>query len=174
MFLSLIVSTAMLMAAPVTEEEPMHKLVKEVKVATLSTDFKGTPFGSLVAYSVDSEGRPYIFISDLAVHTKNIEKNSKVSLMVYKEDKEDLFNSQRITFVGKMVVVGDKEREVLKKEYLKRHPTAETFIDFGDFNFYRLEVDRIHCIGGFGDIGWVTPEEWSKSWKKASESKSKE
>lgn len=152
-------------------DEPMHKLVDEVKVATLSTDFKGTPFGSLVAYSIDAKGRPYIFVSDMAVHTKNIKKNSKVSLMVYKEDKDDLFNSSRITFVGKMVKVDDKEREALKKEYLKRHPSAEQFIDFGDFNFYRLEIERIHCIGGFGDIGWVEPGEWAKSWNASKKQK---
>jgi len=164
MFLALIASMVMSMAT----DEPTHKLVQEVKIATLSTDLKGTPFGSLVAYSIDAEGRPYIFVSDLAVHTKNIKKNAKVSLMVYKEDKDDLFNSQRITFVGKMVKVDDKEREKLKTEYLKRHPTAEQFIDFGDFNFYRLEIERIHCIGGFGDIEWVEPAEWGKSWKNAS------
>lgn len=161
MFLALVASMVMSMAT----DEPTHKLVEEVKIATLSTDFKGTPFGSLVAYSIDAEGRPYIFVSDMAVHTKNIEKNAKASLMVYKEDKEDLFNSQRITFVGKMVKVDDKEREKLAKEYLKRHPSAETFIEFGDFNFYRLEIERIHVIGGFGDIGWVEPAEWGKSWK---------
>jgi putative heme iron utilization protein len=172
MFLALVASMVMTMTAD--EPEPMHTLVKEVKVATLSTSLKGTPFGSLVAYSIDSKGRPYIFISDLAVHTKNIKKSNKVSLMVYKEDKDDLFNSQRITFVGKMVKVDDKEREVLKKEYLERHPSAEQFIDFGDFNFYRLEVERIHCIGGFGDIEWVEPEAWSKSWTKNASKKQKD
>lgn len=170
MFLALIASMVMTM----TTDEPMHTLVREVKIASLSTDYKGTPFGSLVAYSVDSKGRPYIFVSDMAVHTKNIKKNSKVSLMIYKEDKEDLFNSARITFVGKMVKVDDKEREVLKKEYLERHPSAEQFIDFGDFNFYRLEAERIHCIGGFGDIGWLEPGEWSKSWQKNASKKQKE
>lgn len=157
---------ALAMFIALAEPEPMHTLVTDVKIATLSTDYKGTPFGSLVAYSIDSGGKPYIFISDLAAHTKNIEKNNKASLMIFKEDKEDLFNSQRITFVGKMVRVEDKERKTLRKEYLKRHPSAEDFIDFGDFNFYRLEVERIHCIGGFGDIEWVEPADWTKSWKK--------
>ena len=165
MFLALVASTMMIMATT-DEPEPMHALIKEVKLATLSTSHKGTPFGSLVAYSIDSEGRPYIFISDLAVHTENIKKDKKASLMVFKEEKEDLFNSQRITFAGKMVKVKDKERETLKKEYLDRPPSAEQIIDFGDFNFYRLEIERIHCIGGFGDITWVEPADWTKSWKK--------
>jgi heme iron utilization protein len=153
-----------LAAAP----DPVYSLLQEVKIATLCTNHEGTPFGSLVAYGLDSQGRPYVFISDLAEHTENIKKSKKVSLMIFKEDKEDLFNSQRVTFVGKMILVEkDHEIETLKKDYLKRFPPAEQFIDFGDFNFYRLETEKIHCIGGFGDIEWTTPEEWGKIWKEA-------
>jgi len=40
---------------------PMDQTV----LKALSTDYKGTPFGSLVPYAVDAEERPYIFVSDI-------------------------------------------------------------------------------------------------------------
>ena len=94
--------------------DPVVSLVQEVKLATFCTDHNGYPFGSLIGYSLDNQGRPYIFVSDLAEHTRNIKKNNKVSLVVFKEDKDDLFNSQRLTFVGKIAQVTDeKEIEIL-------------------------------------------------------------
>lgn len=147
-------------------DDKMYKLIARERVATLCTDFKGFPFGSLTPFVVDKNGNPVVFLSDLAQHTENIGKNSKVSIMIYRANKKDLFNSARITFVGKMVKLNDKEREEIKKVYLKRHPEAESFIDFGDFNFYRLEIQNIHYIGGFGDINWVEVEDYRKNLPK--------
>lgn len=156
MFLALIVAMA-------ATSNPVCEMVKESKVAAFSTDYKGTPFGSLVGYQIDLEGKPYIFVSGLSVHVKNIKKNPKASIMVFKEDKDDVFNSQRITFVGKMVKVENPED--LKKAYLEKYPTAELFATFGDFDFYRLEIEKIHCIKGFGEIEWIEPKDWVKQWK---------
>jgi hypothetical protein len=156
----------MLMVVDADVDDKMYKLIARERVATLSTDYKGFPFGSLTPFVLDKNGNPVVFLSDLAQHTENIDKNSKASIMIYRADKKDLFNSARITFVGKMVKLNDKEREEIKKVYLKRHPEAESFIDFGDFNFYRLEVQDIHYIGGFGDINWVEIENYRKNLPK--------
>jgi heme iron utilization protein len=145
------------------QDDNMHALIREGQIASLSTDFKKTPFGSLVPYAIDTQGNPIVFLSDLAQHTENLKKNPKCSLMVHKIDKDDVFSSPRITFVGKLVKVPDKEREAAAKIYLKKNPQAEQIIDFGDFNFYRFEIRTIHYIGGFGDINWITPEEYRKS-----------
>ena len=143
----------------------MIDLAKEGKVATLSTTYDKVAFGSLVPYVLDAKGRPIIFVSDLALHTKNLKKDPKCSLMVAKIDKDDIFNSARITFIGKMVKIPDKELEEIKKLYLAKHESAEGFIDFEDFNFYRLEIEKIYWVGGFGDIDWIEIKEYQKSFK---------
>ncbi len=142
------------------------KLAKDGTILTLSSDYKGTPFGTPAPYALDKEGRPVLFLSDLAIHTKNLKKNDKCSMMVLKEDKDDPFNSARVTFVGKVVKVSDKERAEYKKLFLAKNKSAETFADFEDFNFYRLEIESIFYVGGFGDINWVKPEDYAKAFKK--------
>lgn len=147
-------------------DKALIDLVKGGTIVTLSSDYKGTPFGTPAPYAIDSEGRPVLFLSNLAIHTKNIVKNPKCSVMVLKEDKEDPFNSARVTFVGKMVKVSDKERAEYKKLFLAKQKAAEDFIDFGDFNFYRLEIESIFYVGGFGDIQWIDPKDYVKGIKK--------
>ena len=162
MFLSLALATILNTQA----DEPMIDLVNAGKVATLSTDYKGTPFGSLTPYALDGKGCPILFLSNLAVHTKNIKKNPKCSIMVSKIDAEDPFNSARITFVGKLVRIDNKHREKFKEIFLKRQKTSEQFIDFADFHFYYIEIESIHYIGGFGDIDWIAPADYTKAYKK--------
>ncbi len=39
--------------------------------------------------------------------------------------------------------------------YLARHPDAAAYVQFRDFNLYRVEIDRAHLVAGFGRIHWL-------------------
>lgn len=135
------------------------------KTATFSTiTDKSKPYTSVVGYALDDRGVPFVFISDLAVHTENVDKNPNVSLMVTEIRRRDnTFDNIRVTFSGEMTIVKDeKQIKELRKIYLKKHPDSEQFIDFGDFNFYTLKLEKVNFIGGFGEIGELTPDEYSK------------
>lgn len=156
-----------IMAAVLTQtDDNMYKIISAERMGMLSTSLKGTPFGSLTPFMLDKKGNPVLFLSDLAQHTENISKDKRCSLMIHRIDKDDIFNSPRVTFVGKMTKVTGKEREELAKLYLRKHPEAKDFIDFEDFNFYRLTVDRIHYIGGFGDINWIDADDYRRNLPK--------
>jgi hypothetical protein len=143
----------------------MIDLVKEGKVSTLSTIYNKVAFGSLVPYALDKKGYPIIFVSDLALHTKNIKKEPNCSLMIAKVNEDDIFNSSRITFIGKMVKVSEKELPEIKEIYLEKHESVKDFIDFKDFTFYRLEIEKIYWVGGFGDIEWIKLQDYQKNFK---------
>lgn len=149
----------------VEDNSQMKDLINKTKIASLSTMYKDYPYTSLVPYAIDGKGRPIIFISDLAMHTKNLNKISKCSLMASKISKDDIFNSARITFIGKMTKVSDGEIEEVKKIYLEKHPVSESLLELVDFSFYRMEIDHIHYIGGFGDINWYDKDQYLKLWK---------
>jgi putative heme iron utilization protein len=162
------------MAPAFGDEKPMKEfehqdavdLAKSGKIGSLGTEYKGSPFVSLTPYAVDAKGRPFLYISDLAVHTKNLKAKAESSLMVMKVDEDNLFNSARISFVGKTTLVTDeKEVAALKKVYYAKYPDAEVFEQLHDFGFWRMEVSRIHYIGGFGDIRWIEAKEWTEGYK---------
>ena len=65
--------------------ERVRTLVSLSTVATLSTlspKHAGFPFGSLMPYALDSEGRPLFLISNMAMHTQNLKADPRASLFV--------------------------------------------------------------------------------------------
>jgi len=144
------------------DHSEMKDLISKTKTASFSTMYKEYPYTSLVPYAIDGKGRPIIFISDLAMHTKNLNKNNKCSLMATKINNKDVFNSARATLIGKMTKVPKDE---VKKIYLDKYPDAESLLDLDDFSFYRMEVEYIHYIGGFGDINWYNKDQIIEIWK---------
>ena len=62
----------------------VRRLLRQARggsLATLDRD-TGHPYASLVNVATDLSGRPILFISRLAWHTRNLEKNPKASLLV--------------------------------------------------------------------------------------------
>ncbi len=145
----------------------MYDLIDKSPMATLATLDKelSTPFTSLVAFVVDDKGNPIVFISDLAIHTKNIEKQGGSSLMVSDVNKDNLFNSKRVTYTGTMEKVADEEEvKKLKKLYLAKFPDSEELMQLADFNFHRLKIKKVYYIGGFGGGDWIELDEYQKHW----------
>lgn len=150
------------MQAP-TDNKDAYDLFKAGRVASLGTSDDGVPYVSMTPYDFDDKGRPFVYISDIAHHTKNLKNKADCSLMVFKEDKNP-FASERITLIGKMTQVTDKdELKKLKKSYVKKFEDAEAFDELHDFCIFRMEVTKVHYIGGFGDIRWL--KDWYKNWK---------
>jgi hypothetical protein len=55
-------------------------------ISTLSRKQPGFPFGSVMPYSFDENGRPIFLISTLAMHTQNLQLDPRASLLVAQSD----------------------------------------------------------------------------------------
>lgn len=126
-------------------------------LSTISHRVEGYPFGSVAPFIVDHAGCPIILISTLAEHTKNIDANPHVSIIV-QPYSPDMQVAGRVTLLGRAQRLDDKS--ALGPRYLRFHPQAESYFAMHDFNFYRIEPVRIRYIGGFGKIHWVEPEHY--------------
>src|SRR5208282_6733458 len=70
-------------------------------LSTLSRKQPGFPFGSLMPYSLDDQGRPIFLISTMAMHTQNLQADSRASLLVTQpETGSDPLGASRVTLVG--------------------------------------------------------------------------
>ncbi len=47
--------------------------------------------------------------------------------------------------------------------YLSRYENARYWQDYTDFAYYRLEVEGVYFIGGFGVMGWVPVEDYASA-----------
>ena len=127
-------------------------------LSTLSKKLGGYPFGSLVPYVLDHAARPVILISGLAEHTRNIDADPRVSLLVH-EPANDVQAPARITLIGNAVPMDDSAG--IRLRYVRLFPDAERLLALGDFSFYAITPRTIRFIGGFGDIHWVTAESYA-------------
>ncbi len=144
--------------------ERVRTLISQSAMGTLSTlsrKRKGFPFGSLMPYAVDGQGRPIFLISSMAMHTQNLKGDPRASLFVAQAAAgEDPLGAARATLIGEARPVPETERAQVREIYLAAHENSKYWVDFSDFSFFRLEVLEVYYVGGFGVMGWVEAEDY--------------
>jgi len=133
--------------------------------STLAADPQGYPYGSVASYGLDDRGNPLFFVSLMAEHTQNAIRDPRASLLVAEPvpDGADPLASGRATLMGLMQKVADDDRASARERYLEANPTSAYYIDFGDFTFYRLDVQSIRYVGGYGRMSWVDTAEYAQA-----------
>lgn len=126
-------------------------------LCTLASDPAGYPFGSVATYALDDDGSPLFFVSLMAEHTQNAERDRRASLMVAEAvgEGDDPLAAGRVTLLGDMARVPAAGAPAVRERYLAANPTSAYYIDFGDFAFYRLAVRAVRYVGGYGRMSWV-------------------
>ncbi len=130
-------------------------LLRQADRAALGTLLAGRqrPYVSLVGIATDIDGTPILLLSRLAEHTRAILQDPQASLLI---DGTAAFDNPqqgpRVSLLGRLVA-DDEDR--LPRRFLARHPAAALYAGFGDFAFYRLVVERMHWVGGFGRARWL-------------------
>ncbi len=125
--------------------------------ALATADADGHPFASLVTVAADIAGAPILLLSGLALHTRNIARDGRVSLLLVAPGGEggDPLAGARLTVSG---TIGAPDADpALGARFLARHPEAAGYAGFADFGFYRMEVAGAHLVAGFGRIVALEP-----------------
>ncbi len=132
------------------------KLMREARSGALATLMAGSgdPYCSLVNVASAVDGAPLLLISRLAVHTKNILDDARVSLMLDERKPGDPLQDARVMLMGEAVKTGSADA---RRRYLAYQPEAEMFAGFGDFAFYEIKLKGAHLVAGFGRIVDLKP-----------------
>lgn len=128
-------------------------------LATLKAG-SGDPYCSLVNVASHSDGTPILLISRLALHTRNILADSRVSLMLDERAEGDPLEGSRIMLAGRAEQASDDELTILRRRYLNAHPSAEAFVEFKDFSLFRIRPSGTHLVAGFGRIVDLEPAQF--------------
>ena len=126
-------------------------LLARCRHGALATLLGEQPYASLVACA-DGGGAPVFLLSELAEHTRNLRRDPRASLLLAAADAADPLAADRATFVGRCV---EAARDDVAAAYLAAHPEAASYLEMKDFGFWRLEVEAVRFIGGFGVMGWT-------------------
>jgi len=139
-----------------------RSLLRRRRQGALATLMAGTgaPYCSLVNVASHPNGTPILLISRLAVHTSNILADGRVSLMLDERAPGDPLEGARIMLQGRAERVGAEELDLVRRRYLAAHPSAEGYVDFPDFSFFRIMPSGVHLVAGFGRILDLKPEQF--------------
>jgi putative heme iron utilization protein len=138
-------------------------------LSTLSRKQPGFPFGSVMPYALDANGRPIFLISTMAMHTQNLQADQRASLLVTQplstqpDASADPLGASRVTMVGTVLTIPEPEVADARKLYLDRYANSKYWVDFEDFSFYRMDVLDVYYVGGFGVMGWVLASDYNQA-----------
>jgi putative heme iron utilization protein len=149
-----------------THAELVRTLLSIGRFATLTTVTTsghaeaGYPYGSLVAYSVLDDGSPLVCISESAEHTRNAHADSRAGMLLTGlpvDEASDPLDRPRASLIGHLRRHAVTEHE--SQAHIALHPGVLNYVDFPDFDWWRLEIVAARYVGGFGHMSWVTGEE---------------
>lgn len=125
-------------------------------LSTHSLEVPGYPFGSIMPYCLDLQGMPIILIANIALHTKNICSDNKVSLTISETGEGNVQEFGRLTILGNCDQVDDTDTYSATR-YATRFPDSASYFKVHSFQYYRINIVKVRYIGGFGKIHWLEP-----------------
>ena len=137
--------------------QKLIRCARKGAMASLHSESK-QPYASLVTLASTPSGTPLFLISKLAIHTKNIQNNPHISILI--DDSDHTGNpveGARVTLQGQATTAVE---QWARHRFLTFHPDAEQYSDFKDFDFYYLKVKQAHFVGGFGKIQTLPANEF--------------
>src|ERR1700682_4714642 len=139
-----------------------RSLLRRSRQGALATLMAGSgdPYCSLVNVASHPDGSPILLISRLALHTKNLLADPRVSLMLDERAEGDPRERSRIMLAGRAEEASGDDAAILGRRYLNAHPSAEAFVEFKDFSFFRIIPSAAHLVAGFGRIVDLKPEQF--------------
>ena len=147
-----------------THAERARTLAAQISTGTLCSlalEPEGHPYGSFVTVAFDG-GAPVFLLSALAEHTKNLQRDPRASLLVAENVSDDPLANGRVTLLGTcQPVEGDAAHA--RSAFLAMHPNSAYYADFRDFGFWRLSVESVRYIGGYGRMSWVERAAWEEA-----------
>src|SRR4029078_12710133 len=96
-------------------------LMREARSGALGTLMAGSgdPYCSLVNVATAADGSPLLLISQLAVHTKNILADARVSLMLDERKEGDPLQGARVMLLGTAAKTDSADA---RRRYLAQQP----------------------------------------------------
>ena len=129
---------------------------KDVGVLSSIKDQDGQdfPYGSICPFTTLANGDIVILVSDIALHTKNMNENSNISFTVFDMDSKKKQASSRVSILANAsrIEKTDDSYESIADAYYSFKPESRKFFEVHNFAFYILRPVFIHFIKGFGKI----------------------
>ncbi len=144
-----------------TWKNDIQNLIANTHIAFLSTQGEYSPETSMAPYAV-CEGNIVLHLSGLARHSQNIQNHAQIGLMICTPESPESspLALPRLSITGIIKAVSKEHQATYQQAYLDKIPDAEPLFSFPDFTLYRIKVDSVHWVGGFGKARKIPLATW--------------
>jgi heme iron utilization protein len=151
-----------------SSNEILARLIRGTRIAALGTLHDSEPNLAMVAYVFAEDFSAfYIHVSKLGKHTRDMESDPRVSLLIAETDDQraDPQTLVRVSLQGTAeVLLRDAlDYSLIKDMYLKRFPEAEPTFSLGDFNLWKITPKSGRLVAGFGRAFNLVPAALKKA-----------
>lgn len=133
----------------------LKKLQQTQSLAVLATHNQGHPYTNLVAFSATDDLKRMFFATGRATRKyANIMADNRVSMLFDNRcnDASDFREAIAVTATGRAVEVGEDEKTILIKSYLKKHPSLQEFVTSPTCAFFCVEVKTYYAVTRFQQV----------------------
>lgn len=125
-------------------------------IASQSSSIPGFPLTSVIPVAV-IDNQIVMLLSDLAQHTRNIDMDNRVSLMMHDDQEQNWQAAHRLSIMGYVEPIDHElhNMDKIRKNYFRIHPELNDFDRHMDFRFWLLRPMRFRLIAGFGQVRWL-------------------
>ena len=128
-------------------------LLLAARSATLATLHTGWPHAALVTPALDDDAQPLLLLSSLAVHTRHLQENAACALLITgPATTKNPQTAPRLCLSGEARII---EAGLVRERFLQAHPYAAQYVDFSDFEFWKIFVNKLQYIGGFANAAYL-------------------
>lgn len=125
------------------------RLLRSIRSGALaSISDNGAPLASLTALATMPGGEPILLLSRLALHTRQLERDGRCSLLLAQGGRGDPLAHPRLSLTGTAAPAGER-RDAAATRFLARNPKSKLYAGFPDFSFWIVAIDKAHLNGGF-------------------------
>lgn len=153
-----------------TDELPASvcaKLIEDMRSLQLSTvGADGVPHCGYTPYLYQASGSFYIFVSQLAAHTRNLLANKTVAIMIIADEQStsQIFARARVNYLcdATRIVPDSQDYALVLDDYQQRHgKMAGLLRQLPDFVLFQLKPVSGQFVMGFGKAYTLTGDDLS-------------
>ncbi|MGB3400147.1 MAG: pyridoxamine 5'-phosphate oxidase family protein [Candidatus Deferrimicrobiaceae bacterium] len=136
-------------------ERIIRELLTSQRLAVLSTETRGTPYSSLIAFAAAPDLTTLVFSTPRPTRKfSNLLENARVSLLVDNRTnrEEDFSEAAAATILGSAREATEEERESSLALFLGKHPYLSSFARSPNSAIFRVEVEAYYVVNRFQSV----------------------
>lgn len=133
----------------------LESLLNTQQLGVLSTQQKGRPYASLVAFAATEDSKYLVFATTRSTRKyANIESDSRVAMLIDNRSNQtdDFHSSMAVTATGKAEQVDPNEKDIYLQIYLQKHPYLKDFVNAPSCALLKIKIDTYYLVNRFQKV----------------------